>query len=60
MNFSLLQALKEREHTVNESILEANVKALVVQQEKEIENLRSQLLERVRIKGYSPTNIYIR
>lgn len=45
-----LQALREKEHTVKESILETNVKALIVQQEKEIENLRSQLLERVRIR----------
>lgn len=35
---------------MNESILEANVKSLISQQEREIESLRSQLLERVRIK----------
>lgn len=43
-----LQALREKDHIVNESILETNVKTLINQQEKEIENLRNQLLERVR------------
>lgn len=42
-----LQALKEKDHSVNESILETNVKTLISQQEKEIESLRNQLLERV-------------
>lgn len=37
---------------MNESILETNVKALIGQQEREIESLRSQLLERVRIKQF--------
>lgn len=43
-----MQALREKDHVVNESILETNVKTLISQQEKEIENLRNQLLERVR------------
>ena len=43
-----LQALREKDHVVNESILETNVKSLISQQEKEIGNLRNQLLERVR------------
>ena len=43
-----MQALREKDHVVNENILETNVKSLISQQEKEIENLRNQLLERVR------------
>lgn len=43
-----MQALREKDHVVNESILETNVKSLISQQEKEIENVRTQLLERVR------------
>lgn len=43
-----LQALREKDHIVNESILETNMKTLISQQEKEIDSLRNQLLERVR------------
>nr|XP_012235197.1 PREDICTED: zinc finger protein DZIP1L isoform X1 [Linepithema humile] len=47
MLFDEIRALKEKDHTVNESILETNVKTLISQQEKEIEGLRNQLLERL-------------
>ncbi|XP_018402622.1 PREDICTED: zinc finger protein DZIP1 [Cyphomyrmex costatus] len=47
MLFDEIRALREKDHVVNESILETNVKTLISQQEKEIENLRNQLLERL-------------
>ncbi|KAL0132610.1 hypothetical protein PUN28_000399 [Cardiocondyla obscurior] len=47
MLFDEILALKEKNHVVNESILETNVKTLISQQEKEIETLRNQLLERL-------------
>ncbi|RLU26220.1 hypothetical protein DMN91_000013 [Ooceraea biroi] len=47
MLFNEIHALREKNHTMNDSILEANIKTLISQQEKEIENLRSQLLERL-------------
>ncbi|XP_025075747.1 protein MLP2-like [Pogonomyrmex barbatus] len=47
MLFDEIRALREKDHVVNESILEMNVKTLISQQEKEIENLRNQLLERL-------------
>ncbi|XP_014472281.1 PREDICTED: zinc finger protein Dzip1 isoform X2 [Dinoponera quadriceps] len=47
MLFNEIRALKEKEQNINESILEANVKTFISQQEKEIESLRSQLLERL-------------
>lgn len=42
-----LQALREKDNVVNKSILETNIKTLISQQEKEIDSLRNQLLERV-------------
>ncbi|KAG5309121.1 DZI1L protein, partial [Pseudoatta argentina] len=47
MLFDEIRALREKDHVVNESILETNVKSLISQQEKEIENLRNQFLERL-------------
>lgn len=47
MLFDEIRALREKDHVVNENILETNVKTLISQQEKEIENLRNQLLERL-------------
>ncbi|XP_032663386.1 zinc finger protein Dzip1 isoform X2 [Odontomachus brunneus] len=47
MLFNEIRALREKEQNVNESILEANVKTLIGQQEREIESLRNQLLERL-------------
>ncbi|XP_018371246.1 PREDICTED: zinc finger protein DZIP1 [Trachymyrmex cornetzi] len=47
MLFDEIRALREKDHVVNESILETNVKSLISQQEKEIENLRNQLHERL-------------
>ncbi|KYM81764.1 Zinc finger protein DZIP1L [Atta colombica] len=47
MLFDEIRALREKDHVVNENILETNVKSLISQQEKEIENLRNQLLERL-------------
>ncbi|KYN32706.1 Zinc finger protein DZIP1L [Trachymyrmex septentrionalis] len=47
MLFDEIRALREKDHVVNESILETNVKSLISQQEKEIGNLRNQLLERL-------------
>ncbi|XP_039303842.1 zinc finger protein DZIP1 isoform X2 [Solenopsis invicta] len=47
MLFNEIRVLREKDHVVNENILEANVKTLISQQEKEIENLRNQLLERL-------------
>ncbi|XP_011145634.2 zinc finger protein DZIP1L isoform X1 [Harpegnathos saltator] len=47
MLFNEIRALREKEQNMNESILEANVKSLINQQEREIESLRSQLLEKL-------------
>ncbi|XP_072767864.1 uncharacterized protein Dzip1 [Anoplolepis gracilipes] len=47
MLFNEIRALREKDHIVNESILETNVKTLISQQEKEIDSLRNQLLERL-------------
>ncbi|XP_070149241.1 cilium assembly protein DZIP1 isoform X1 [Polyergus mexicanus] len=47
MLFNEIRALREKDHIVNESILETNIKTLINQQEKEIDNLRNQLLERL-------------
>ncbi|XP_012537939.1 zinc finger protein DZIP1 [Monomorium pharaonis] len=47
MLFNEIRALREKDHVINESILETNVKTIISQQEKEIENLRNQLLERL-------------
>lgn len=41
--------MREKEHNVNDNISEANIKTLITQQEKEIDNLRNQLLQTVRI-----------
>ncbi|XP_020292118.1 zinc finger protein DZIP1L [Pseudomyrmex gracilis] len=46
--FDEIRALREKDHTsLNESIFETNIKSLLRQQEKEIESLRNQLLERL-------------
>ncbi|KMR05341.1 zinc finger protein dzip1l [Lasius niger] len=47
MLFDEIRALREKDHIVNESILETNMKTLISQQEKEIDSLRNQLLERL-------------
>ncbi|XP_050462701.1 cilium assembly protein DZIP1 isoform X2 [Cataglyphis hispanica] len=47
MLFDEIRALREKDHIVNESILETNIKTLISQQEKEIDSLRNQLLERL-------------
>ncbi|XP_011258154.2 zinc finger protein DZIP1 [Camponotus floridanus] len=47
MLFDEIHALREKDHVVNESILETNIRTLISQQEKEIDGLRNQLLERL-------------
>ncbi|XP_029155518.1 zinc finger protein DZIP1 [Nylanderia fulva] len=47
MLFDEIRALREKDHVVNENILETNIKTLISQQEKEIDSLRNQLLERL-------------